>query len=119
MPAISSRRTAPSSTPAPSTGRRVTTVAVAVALTLGVTIGLDPFHLRAVASDPLIVAGVIAAETALGVLLLAPLVAALLDVLDAWVASEPSDDGRRSRWDGDAGGSWFGDGDCGGDGGGD
>lgn len=67
----------------PSVGRRGVTAAIALAVSIGLAIGVDPFGLIASASEGTVALGLIATEAVAVFLLAHPMIAAVIDFVAA------------------------------------
>lgn len=73
----------------PSVGRRVVVVVIALAASVGLAVGVDPFGLIANASETTVALGLTATEAIAAFLLVYPLVGFVFDLVAAWRGSAP------------------------------
>lgn len=80
----------------PSIGRRIAAAVIALAASVGLAIGVDPFGLIADAPEATAALGLIATEAIAAFLLVYPMVGFVFDLVAAWRGSAPFGSGGSS-----------------------
>lgn len=102
----------------PSIGRRVAAAVIALAASIGLAVGVDPFGLIAGAPEETAALGLIATEAIAAFLLVYPMVGFVFDLAAAWRGSAPLGSGGSADVGGPLEVWWTADGASGGGGGG-